>query len=57
MVNWFFENMATLLICAVLAIIVVGIVAHMVKNKKKGKTSCGCGCVSCPMSDACHQRK
>jgi hypothetical protein len=29
----------------------------MVKNKKQGKSSCGCGCSSCGMKDSCHGKK
>ncbi|MDD7035756.1 MAG: FeoB-associated Cys-rich membrane protein [Firmicutes bacterium] len=57
MFNWISENLATIIICAVLAAIVVAIIAGMIRNKKKGKSSCGCGCSSCPMSGSCHKEK
>lgn len=55
---WFIENMATILISGVLLLIVVAIVFFMVRNKKKGKSSCGsCGnaCGGCSMSGSCHK--
>lgn len=57
MLAWLSENMATILICAVLIAVVAAIIVSMVKNKKKGKSSCGCGCAQCPMSRSCHPKK
>ena len=57
MFAWILGNMATIIICAVLIGIVVAIIVSMVKNKRRGKTSCGCGCSDCPMSGSCHQDK
>ena len=44
----------TVLVCAVLVALVALIVTYMIRNKKKGKSSCGCGCTGCPMSGKCH---
>lgn len=57
MFAWILGNMATIIICAVLIGIVVAIIVSMVKNKRRGKSSCGCGCANCPMSGSCHQDK
>ena len=54
MFAWIAANLATILICAGLLAVVAAIVIGMVRNKKKGKSSCGCGCAECPMSGACH---
>lgn len=48
--------MATVIISLVLLAIVAGIIAKMAKNKKAGKSSCGCGCGGCPMSSECHKK-
>ena len=53
MLRWITENMATIIITAVLMIMVAAVVAGMVHNKKKGKTSCGCGCAGCAMNGSC----
>ncbi len=53
MINWFTANLATILITLVIAIIVALVIIHIVKNKKQGKNSCGCGCGNCPMSGSC----
>ena len=54
MLAWISENIATIIICAVLIAIVGSIIIGMIRNRKRGKSSCGCGCTSCPMSDVCH---
>ncbi len=48
--------MSTVIISLALLAIVAGIIAKMVKDKKAGKSSCGCGCSSCPMSSECHKK-
>ena len=47
--------MATVIISLILIAIVACIVFKMIKDKKAGKSSCGCGCSSCPMSGSCHK--
>lgn len=54
MLNWFFENIGTISVSAVLILIIGLIIFKMIRDKKKGKSSCGCGCSSCPMSGSCH---
>ena len=51
MLAWISENIATIIICAVLITVVGSIIVGMICYRKKGKSSCGCGCTSCPMSD------
>ena len=57
MFAWISENIATILICAALIAIVAAIICGMVRSKKTGKSSCGCGCADCPMSGSCHPKK
>lgn len=57
MLTWFAENLATILICLILAAIVAAIIVNMIQNHKKGKSSCGCGCSGCPMNGSCHSKK
>lgn len=52
--SWITNNFSTIVICAVLVVIVAGIVRNMIKNKRQGKSSCGCGCESCAMKGSCH---
>ena len=52
MLAWLSKNIATIIICLVLAVIVTLIIFSLVKNKKKGKSSCGCKCAHCAMAPA-----
>lgn len=57
MLTWIMENMATIMISVVLIMMVAAAIVSMVRSKKKGKTSCGCGCAGCAMNGACHPAK
>ena len=46
-------NMGDILVLAVLALIIGGIVAKMIRDKKAGKSHCGCGCEGCANRDYC----
>jgi len=48
---------ATIIVVFVLALIVTGAVYSIVKDKKAGKSSCGCSCGNCPNAKYCHQTK
>ena len=54
MLDWIIENGATIAVTAVLAVIVGLVVFKMVKDKKNGRSGCGCGCSGCAMKDKCH---
>jgi len=47
--------MATFIIATILAVIVIAIIMKLIRDKKNGKTNCGCGCGSCPNSGLCHK--
>ena len=55
MFKWIAENAATIICALVLAGMVAAAVTALVKNKRSGKTSCGCGCANCPMAGKCHK--
>lgn len=57
MLAWILENISTIIICALLLVIVLSVVAGLIRNRKKGKSSCGCGCSGCPMSELCNDTK
>lgn len=57
MLTFLMQNGGTILVTLVLAAIVVLIVYRLVKNKKAGKSSCGCGCSNCAASGQCHSHK
>lgn len=49
---WIIENIGSIAVCALLVALVAGIIVYKVRQKKQGKSSCGCG--SCPHSGSCH---
>lgn len=53
MLTWLAENMATIIISLILALVVAAVIVSMVRGKRKGKSSCGCGCASCPAGSLC----
>ncbi|MBO4927187.1 MAG: FeoB-associated Cys-rich membrane protein [Clostridiales bacterium] len=55
MITWLSENLGTIVISLVLLAIVAGIILSIWRDKKKGKSSCGCNCGHCAMSGTCHQ--
>lgn len=57
MLTWVLENLATILIGLGLLCIVAVIVRGMIRDKKKGKSSCGCNCANCAMGSVCHKEK
>ncbi|MDE6600996.1 MAG: FeoB-associated Cys-rich membrane protein [Lachnospiraceae bacterium] len=57
MLTWIIGNMATIIISAVLLLVVAAVIISMVRGKRKGKSSCGCGCAGCAMNGACHPAK
>ncbi|MCQ2528685.1 MAG: FeoB-associated Cys-rich membrane protein [Saccharofermentans sp.] len=54
MLNWLAENLSTLVVVVILVAIVVLVVRKLISDKRQGKSSCGCGCSTCAMSDSCH---
>ena len=49
-------NLATILIGLGVLAIVALVIVKLIKDKKKGKHTCGGGCAGCPNSSACHKR-
>ena len=54
--NWFVENIGTIVVALVLAGLVAGLIVYMIRRKKQGKSSCSCGCSTCPHSEKCHSQ-
>ena len=57
MLAWISKNIGTIIVCIVLAAIVAAIVCKVVKDKKSGKSTCGCNCAQCAMAGSCHSQK
>ena len=54
---WLASNYGTILVALGLAAAVLAIVRGLIRDKKKGKSSCGCNCAHCAMAGTCHQKK
>lgn len=54
MIEFLTANLGTIIVITLLAVIVGAVIYRIIKNKKKGKSSCSCGCSGCPHSKACH---
>ena len=50
---WLTDNLGTIVISLILLAVVAAIVFSMIRDKKKGKSSCGCDCAHCGC--ACHK--
>ena len=60
MFAWIVQNLATIVVCAVLLLVTVLIVAKLVRDRKQGKGSCGAncaGCAHCALREMCEYRK
>ena len=57
MLNWITDNLSTIIVSLVLILIVAAIISKLVRDKKKGKSSCGCNCAHCAMAGSCHKPK
>lgn len=57
MIGWLADNASTIIVGLILLVIVIGIIKHIIKDKRRGKSSCGCGCSNCAMKGSCHNKK
>ena len=57
MLSFIRANLGNILVLLMLAVIVGWAVRSLISQKRKGKTSCGCGCESCPSAGVCHGKK
>lgn len=55
MFAWVSENLGTIVISVVLLAIVAAIIVSMIRDKKKGKSTCGNNCSHCALSGSCHK--
>ena len=51
------NNIGTIIVGGVLLAVIVFAAWRMIADKKQGKSSCGCGCGSCPNSSLCHAKR
>ena len=56
MAQWIADNLGNICISLVLVIIVAAIIRGIIKDKRQGKSSCGCNCGHCAMAGTCHYK-
>lgn len=54
MLTWLSANIGTIIVSAILIAVITKVIVKLIKDKKKGKSSCGCGCSNCAMSGTCN---
>ncbi len=55
MLTFIADNLANIVLIALLSGVVVWITISLVKKKKSGKSvGCGCSCEGCPSASLCH---
>lgn len=57
MISFITENLGTIIITVVVVAILAAIVVKLVRDKRKGKSSCGGNCAHCAMGGSCHSEK
>ena len=50
------DHAGTILVSLVLLLLVARIIFVLRRDRKQGKSTCGCNCGSCPMSGSCHKQ-
>ena len=56
MIQTIVDNGGTILVTLALAGIVAAILVRLHRDRKQGKSSCGCNCSACPMAGSCHKQ-
>ena len=57
MLEFFANNAGTIAVLTLLLAVVFLITLSLVRNKKRGKSSCSSGCSECPYSGGCGRNK
>jgi len=57
MLSVFSENIGSIAVLAVLLTVLALVAVKIIRDKKRGKSSCGASCANCPMSGKCHSAK
>lgn len=57
MLDWLASNLINIMVIALVVLAVILAVRILIKDKKAGKSSCGCNCANCAMAGKCHSQK
>lgn len=55
MMDWMIANISTILVTLLLLGLVSLVIRKMLKDKKRGVTSCGTSCSGCAMAGSCKE--
>ena len=54
--EWIISNLGTIIVAIIVTALLALLIIYLIKQKKQGKTTCSCGCSSCPNSQICHSK-
>lgn len=57
MFDWIINNIGSIIVLLAVVAIVTLVIAKMIRDKRRGKSSCSCGCGGCAMKDTCHAKE
>ena len=57
MLHWITENLSTIIVSAILLAIISATSVYLIRQRKKGRRSCGCNCAHCAMHGTCHSKQ
>ena len=57
MLEFISENIGSILVLLLVVAVIGALLFGFIRNKKKGVSSCSCGCSDCPMGKSCQQEK
>ena len=52
---WLTDNLGTIIVSVILLAAVAAVICTMIRDRKKGKSSCSCGCAHCGC-EACRKK-
>lgn len=56
MIGWLAANWVNILVIALVAVAVFFAARSLIKDKKAGKSTCGCNCSHCALAGKCHSQ-
>lgn len=57
MFDWIINNIGSIIVLLAVVAIVTLVIVKMIRDKRRGKSSCSCGCGGCAMKDTCHAKE
>ena len=55
-IDWLIANAGSIAAGTLVLATVAAIIVYKALDRKKGKSTCGCGCSGCPMSGKCYKQ-